>query len=63
VLYNIGKVKYWQNYWKSKQVPRNWSHMISSYNGGFKATLDNNYLKLIKQKIRILKMYMKKENK
>ena len=49
------ELKYWQNYWKSKHVKRVWSHMISSYNGGYKG--NKQYLKEIKQKIEMLKEY------
>ena len=42
------ELKFWQNYWKTKQVKKVWSHMVSSYNGGHKATLSSKYLKKIK---------------
>ncbi len=42
------ELKFWQNYWKSKHVTKVWSHMVSSYNGGYKANLDSKYLKRIK---------------
>ena len=42
------ELKFWQNYWKAKHVTRVWSHMVASYNGGYKATLSTKYLKRIK---------------
>ena len=50
------ELKYWQNYWKSKGVSKVWSHMVASYNGGFRINIKTNvYLKRIKNKILKLK--------
>lgn len=51
----ILELKYWENYWKSKGVDRVWSRMVASYNGGFNANLDSEYLSKIKHKINLLK--------
>lgn len=51
----ILELKYWQNYWESKNVKRVWSHMVASYNGGFKATLSSPYLLKVRNVIKKLK--------
>ena len=56
-------LKYWQNYWKSKGVQKVWSHTIASYNKGFNYEYGTKYLSEIKERIRILKKFFKKDNR
>ncbi len=57
-------LKYWQNYWESKNVPRVWSHMVASYNGGFDINIGTNkYLKHIIHKVRLLKAYLRRNKR
>jgi len=53
----LSELKYWENYWSNKRVPKKWSHTIGSYNGGF--TPNMSYTEKIKSKIRALKTYFK----
>ncbi len=55
----IAELKYWENYWTSKGVPKVWSHTIRSYNAGFKHMKGEKYRKNIVQKIRVLRKYFK----
>jgi len=51
--------KYWKNYWISKKVARPWAHAVASYNQGFNANTNSDYVKKIKAKIKVLKKYYK----
>ena len=55
----LERLKYFENYWKSKGVKRVWSHTVSSYNQGFNYRKNSEYLKAIKEKIRFLKTKIK----
>ena len=55
----LERLKYFENYWKSKGVKRVWSHTVSSYNQGFNYRKNSEYLKAIKEKIRFLKKKIK----
>lgn len=59
---SLGELKYWENYWTSKKVPRVWSHTIRSYNAGYKHTNGKAYLRMIKLRIKILKEYVKEHD-
>jgi len=56
----LAKLKYWENYHKSKKHYPVWKHTIMSYNGGFKG--NDKYYKTIVLKIKALKHYIKKIN-
>jgi hypothetical protein len=55
---SLAELKYWENYWTSKKVPKVWSHTISSYYAGVKWKNGAEYLKDIELKISILKKYI-----
>jgi len=55
----LERLKYFENYWKSKEVPKIWSHTVSSYNQGFNYKPDSKYLKEIKLKVKFLKTKIK----
>ena len=55
----LAELKYWENYWTSKGVPKVWSHTIRSYNRGFNHILGEPYRKDIVQMIRVLRKYFK----
>lgn len=55
----LAELKYWENYWTSKGVPRVWSHTIRSYNRGFNHMRGEQYRKDIVQRIRVLRKFFK----
>ena len=55
----LSELKFWQNYWKAKKVPRVWSHMICSYNAGYRWKNGSKYRKMIIVKIKALQIFMK----
>jgi len=54
----IAELHYWENYWKVRRSTRIWSYMVMSYNGGHRGS--KKYLKEIKRKIRILRIFFKR---
>jgi len=59
---SLAELKYWDNYWKSKKVPKTWSKMVMSYNAGHKYQNGEAYLKAIKDKIKALRSYTQDHN-
>ena len=59
----LSELEFWKNYWKNKRVSRVWSHMVMSYNAGFDYSNGKEYIKHIKQRIYVLKKYIKLHQK
>jgi hypothetical protein len=57
----ILELKYWENYWKSRNVTNVWRHTVASYNGGFKAKPTSKYVADIKKRIQALRTYFKQK--
>jgi len=54
------ELKYWQNYWRVRLKQKNvWKHMVASYNGGFAAGPNSNYVKVIAKKVRIVEQILR----
>jgi len=54
----VAELHYWESYWKVRRSTRIWSYMVMSYNGGHRGS--KKYLKEIKRKVRILKIFFKR---
>lgn len=58
----ITELLFWNKYWGDKGVKRKWSHIIASYNAGYKSinsTLGRRYRDRILDKIKVLKIYVR----
>jgi len=58
----IIELNYWDMYWSKKGVPKKYSHMVASYNAGFKSLGNKNgaaYAKDILLRVHILQDYFK----
>lgn len=60
---SLAEIKYWENYWKSKNKPHVWREIVGSYNGGYgwrhkKSSVQ--YLKDIIIRMKVLKKYLSK---
>jgi len=51
------ELAYWKDYWKIRDSPKVWTHMVMSYNGGHKG--NKKYYHNILKKVRYLKNYFK----
>jgi len=61
----ISELKFWDRYWSSKKTKYKWSHVIASYNAGYKSLnskCGKKYLEDIKLRIKALKKYIKHSN-
>jgi hypothetical protein len=56
----LNELEYWKSYWKQKEVKDLWIHFVRSYNTGFAWTENEHYIDEIVLKIRVLKVYFKK---